>query len=201
MDPLPAGQAVTISDAIVVFHDATACDERDSALRFLQLLGTAYRLIHRPPTQYRDWVGRAEQTLHDLQAASEATIRHYGHTYIHPYTAAEYPDIMVQMSVIAAIHDFAAWTGAPIAFEEELSAGLVKFHDTKLARCAAICPMSAAIRTRMRSIAGICIIRCSISVGWRSMATRARGISFSPRSITRSAPGVISAMSGRSSSR
>jgi hypothetical protein len=39
---------------------------------------------------------------------------------------------MVQMSLIASIRDYAAWTGAPIAFETQLAAGLVKFHDTKL---------------------------------------------------------------------
>ncbi len=133
VNALPAGTPVTISDAVLVFHDATACDERDSALRFLQMSAAAYRLIDRPATAYRDWVGRAEQTLHDLRTAPEATIRHYGHTYIHPYTDAEYPDIMVQMSLLAAIHDFAAWTEVPIAFEAELAAGLLKFHDTKLA--------------------------------------------------------------------
>jgi hypothetical protein len=30
-DPLPAGKPVTMSDAILVFHDGTACDEQDSA--------------------------------------------------------------------------------------------------------------------------------------------------------------------------
>jgi hypothetical protein len=132
VDPLPAGKAVTLSDAILVFHDAAACNEQDSALRFLQMSGAAYRLIDRPATEFRDWVGRAEQTLDDLQTAPQATIRHYGHTYVHPYTDAEYPDIMVQMSLISSIRDFAAWSKVPVAFEEELSAGLAKFHDTKL---------------------------------------------------------------------
>ncbi|MDB5687541.1 MAG: hypothetical protein JWR77_2130 [Rhizorhabdus sp.] len=132
VDPLPAGKTVTVSDAILVFHDSTACDEQDQALRFLQMSGAAYRLLDLPPTEYRDWIGRAERTLDDLQTAPEATIHHYGHVYIHPYTDAEYPDIMVQMSLIASIRDFATWTQQPIAFETELAAGLVKFHDTKL---------------------------------------------------------------------
>lgn len=132
VDPLPAGQAVTISDAILVFHDSAACDEQDMALRFLQMSGAAYRLLDRPATEFRDWIGRADRTLKDLQSVPKATIRHYGHTYIHPYTAAEYPDIMVQMSLIASIRDYANWQQAPIGFGAELWAGLVKFHDTDL---------------------------------------------------------------------
>lgn len=131
-NPLPAGKAVTMSDAILVFHDDAACDEQDSARRFLQLLGVAYRQLDAPATQYRDWVWRAEKTLHDLATAREATIRHYGHRYIHPYTAAEYPDIMVQMSIISALRDYAVWTGAEIPFAESLEAGVGKFHDPQL---------------------------------------------------------------------
>ncbi|MFD1786825.1 hypothetical protein ACFSC3_04495 [Sphingomonas floccifaciens] len=130
--PLPAGEATILSDAILVFrHDAPA-DERDSARRFLQMLGVAYKQIALPRTDYRDWIDRAERTLHDLDTAPEATIRHYGHRYVHPYTAAEYPDIMVQMSLVAAIHDWSRWTGEPHPLEAELKAGVEKFYDPKL---------------------------------------------------------------------
>ena len=132
VDPLPADKSVTVSDAIIVFHDDAACDEQDSARRFLQMLGAAYRRLDFPKTAYRDWPGRAERTLKNLETAPEATIRHYGHPYIHPYTGTEYPDVMVQMSIIAALRDFAAWRSEPIAFEEELAAGLDKFHDRRL---------------------------------------------------------------------
>ncbi len=131
-DPLPAGKPVTISDALLAFHDDPAGDERESAKRFLQLLGTVYRQIELPRTDFRDWVWRAERTLHDLQTAPEAVIRHYGNTYIHPYTDAEYPDIMVQMMSISTLHDYAAWLQKPIAFEAELAKGLGKFHDPEL---------------------------------------------------------------------
>jgi len=131
-NPLPAGKAVTMSDAILVFHDDPACNEQDSARRFLQLLGAAYRQLDAPETGYRDWVWRADKTLHDLQTASEATIRHYGHTYIHPYTAAEYPDVMVQMAIIAPLRNYAAWTGREIPFCAALEGGLDKFHDPEL---------------------------------------------------------------------
>lgn len=131
-NPLPAGKPVTMSDAILALHDDAACDEQDSARRFLQLLGATYRQLEAPETEYRDWVSRAEKTLNDLQTAPEATINHYGHPYIHPYTDAEYPDVMVQMSIISALRNYAAWTGEAIAFCDALEKGLEKFHDPEL---------------------------------------------------------------------
>ncbi|MFV3131326.1 hypothetical protein [Niveispirillum sp. KHB5.9] len=131
-DPLPAGEEVTLSDAMLVFRHAVALDERESARQFLQMLGVAYRMIDKPPTDYRDWVDRSERTLRDLDKAPEATISHYGHRYVHPYTGAEYPDIMVQMSIIAALHDWGKWCGEPHALEAEFKAGLGKFYDPKL---------------------------------------------------------------------
>jgi hypothetical protein len=129
---LTAGVEVTLSDAILVFRHEAPPHERESARRFLQMLGVAYKLLDLPGTDYRDWIERSERTLRDLDKAPEATISHYGNRYIHPYTAAEYPDIMVQMSVIAAIHDWGKWRGEPHPLEAELKAGLGKFYDPKL---------------------------------------------------------------------
>lgn len=131
-NPLMPGEEVTLSDAILVFRHEAPPHERESARQFLQMLGTAYRSIDLPHTEYRDWIKRAERTLRDLDQAPEATIRHYGHRYVHPYTAAEYPDIMVQMSIVAAIHDWGKWHGEPHPLEEEFKAGLNKFYDTRL---------------------------------------------------------------------
>lgn len=131
-DPLPPGIEVTLSDAILVFRHEAPSHERDSARQFLQMLGAAYKMLDLPPVEYRDWMDRSERTLRDLDQAPEATIEHYGHRYIHPYTAAEYPDIMVQMSIIAAIHDWGKWRGEPHRLEAEFKAGLGKFYDPKL---------------------------------------------------------------------
>ncbi|MBT2134341.1 hypothetical protein KK137_08355 [Croceibacterium sp. LX-88] len=129
---LPVGKDVTLSDAILVFRHRAPPHERESARQFLQMLGEAYKLIELPQTDYRDWVTRAEKTLVDLDAAPEATIRHYGHRYIHPYTAHEYPDSMVQLSILSAIFDWGRWKGEPHPLEAELRAGLKRFYDPKL---------------------------------------------------------------------
>ncbi len=129
---LAPGQTVTLSDAILVFRHQAPPHERESARQFVQMLGNAYDLLEPPPVEYRDWIDRAERTIRDLEHAPEATIRHYGHRYIHPYTASEYPDIMVQMSVVAALHQWGRWLGEPLPLEAELKAGLDKFYDDKL---------------------------------------------------------------------
>jgi hypothetical protein len=129
---LAAGVEVTVSDAILVFRHEAPPHERESARQFLQMLGVAYKMIDLPHVHYRDWIERAERTLRDLDEAPEATIEHYGHRYIHPYTNAEYPDIMVQMSVISAIHDWGKWHGEPHPLEAEFKAGLERFYDPEL---------------------------------------------------------------------
>jgi hypothetical protein len=131
-ESLPAGKSVTMSDAILVFRHEAPPEERESARQFLQMLGVAYKMIDLPRTEFREWTARAERTLCDLDEAPAATIRHYGHRYIHPYTAAEYPDIMVQMSVVAAIHDWGKWCGEPHPLEAEFKAGVGKFYDSNL---------------------------------------------------------------------
>ncbi|MBU3078085.1 hypothetical protein [Sphingomonas quercus] len=131
-DPLPAGRPVTISDAILVFRHQAPPQERESARQFLQMLGAAYRLLDLPRTDYRDWMKRAEWTLRDLAEAPAATIEHYGHPYVHPYTDSEYPDVMVQMSIISALHDWGKWQGEMPPLKGELQAGVGKFYDPRL---------------------------------------------------------------------
>jgi len=131
-NPLPAGKPVTLSDASIVMRREASTEERESARQFLQMLGVAYQLIEQPSTEYRDWIDRAERTLRDLDESPAATIRHYGHRYVHPYTAAEYPDIMVQMSIISALDDWGKWCGKELPLKAELQAGIGKFYDPKL---------------------------------------------------------------------
>lgn len=132
VDPLPADRETAVSDAFLAFHEAGDADECAIARRYLSLLGAVYRRLDRPVAEYRDWVGRAERTLEDLAEAPEASIWHYGHRYLHPYTNAEYPDSMVQLSVLAAIRDYEVWTRVKTGIGTELAAGLRKFYDPKL---------------------------------------------------------------------
>jgi len=133
VDPLPAGEETAIGDAILVLRDIAAPSEQEKARQFVQMLGTAYTAMHLPPVIYRDWVSRAQRTLKDLDTAPEATCNNYGHRYIRPYTAAEYPDSMVQMTVVAALHDYARWTGKAIPLATELARGMERFFDPELA--------------------------------------------------------------------
>lgn len=132
IEPLAPGKSCTLSDAIIVLRPDCPQGERDSARQFLQMLGAAYRQLALPPTDYRDWVACAEATLRDLDKAPEATIRHYGHRYVHPYTAAEYPDSMVQMTIVQALHEWGKWQGERHPLEREFFVGMDKFFDSGL---------------------------------------------------------------------
>ena len=131
-NPLKAGEPVMVSDALVIMHDDPHPTEQSSARRFLQMLASAYRQIELPPVEYRDWVARSKATLRDLAKAPEARVNHYGHHYVRPYTAAEYPDIMVQTTIVAALHDWAGWQKSEVELEGTLAAGVPKFYDPKL---------------------------------------------------------------------
>ncbi|TCU51417.1 hypothetical protein EDF58_1257 [Novosphingobium sp. PhB57] len=130
--PLRAGEEITLSDGILVVRHHAPPHERESARQFLQMLGEAYKLLDLPRTEYRDWVERADRTLADLENAPEAKVQAYGHHYVHPYTASEYPDSMVQISILAAVFDWGRWRGQPHSLEAALRAGLRRFYDPKL---------------------------------------------------------------------
>ncbi len=132
VNPLPKGEEITLSDALLVFRKDAPQNEAHSARLFLQMLGSAYRLMDKPDCEFHDWPERAERTAHDLATARDATIRHYGHTYVHPYTASEYPDSMVQVITLSTLHDYGAWLGKPLPLEKKLAAGLDRFYDADL---------------------------------------------------------------------
>lgn len=129
---LPPATPVTLTDAFVVIRQAAGEEESENARQFLQMLGAVYSQIDHPATRYRDWTGRSRRTLRDLARAPAATTTHYGHKYVHPYTAAEYPDSMVQLTVLAAVHDWSCWQQRKHPLEDELAAGLNRFHDREL---------------------------------------------------------------------
>lgn len=130
--PLEPGQEMILSDAVLVLRSDHPAHERESARQFLQMLGAAYEMIEHPPTQFHDWVERARRTVEDIAHSPKATVRHYGNLFVHPYTDAEYPDSMVQISLIAALHGWGEWQGKTTQLEQDLAKGLRHFYDPKL---------------------------------------------------------------------
>ena len=57
---LAAGETVVLSDAILVFRREAPQHERESARRFIQMLGEAYQMLDLPGTEFRDWIGARE---------------------------------------------------------------------------------------------------------------------------------------------
>ncbi|MFK4872169.1 hypothetical protein [Novosphingobium sp. ZW T3_23] len=129
---LKAGQKVTLYDTILSIRAYPQQEETDSAWQFLDMLGAVYGWLSPPTPALHDWNARAEATLWDLENAPEAKVRHYGHTYFHPYTASEYPDAMVQLSIASALQDWSRWTGEPHSLSREIMAGIGKFYDDEL---------------------------------------------------------------------
>ena len=130
--PLPAGQETVVSDALVTFADACAGDEMQSARHFVDMLADIYPHIDKPEPKFHDWIDRSHRTLHDLAHAEPARIRHYGHTYLHAYTDAEYPDSMVQMSILSSLREWELAQGRTEPVSTELGAGIGRFFDKDL---------------------------------------------------------------------
>lgn len=133
VQPLAAGRTITLSRALVALHHGDAREESDLAAHFLTLTGAIYPLLERPKLHWRDWPTRARQTAKDLANAPGATIRHYGHTYVHPYHEAEYPDSMAQITLLAAMRDWENGVGESLAITDTLEAGIGRFYDPELA--------------------------------------------------------------------
>ncbi len=129
---LPAGKSIVIYDTRLVFRHKPEEEETESAWQFLDMLGAIYRNLDKPETQRRDWVDRSRQTLRDLKASPKARVRHHGETYFRPYTAAENPDSMVELSLLSAIHDWGEWEGKKEPLEARALRGLEKFYDPEL---------------------------------------------------------------------
>jgi hypothetical protein len=129
---LPAGKRLTLYDTILTIRAYPQHAEADSAWQFLDMLGAIYPWLCPPQPVFRDWRSRAERTIGDLLHAPEARIEHYGHTYFHAYTASEYPDAMVQLSIASALDEWGRWSGVRHPLEREAKAGLEKFYDPEL---------------------------------------------------------------------
>ncbi|MDV6330809.1 hypothetical protein [Asticcacaulis sp. 201] len=130
--PLSAGQEIVLSDALLSFREDEAPDEMKSARLFIEMLADIYPHLDKPDVKFHDWIDRAERTLKDLAHAPQASLTHYGHTYLHAYTDAEYPDSMVQMSVLASLREWELAEGRSETLSHDLAAGIGRFFDADL---------------------------------------------------------------------
>lgn len=129
---LPAGKATVLYDTRLVFRHKREEEEAESAWQFLDMLGAIYRGLEKPTIVRRDWVARSRKTLRDLETSPKLRERHFGETYFHPYTSAEYPDSMVQLTLLSAIRDWSWWDGVEHPLANEIRRGLERFYDPKL---------------------------------------------------------------------
>lgn len=129
---LPAGKSLMLYDTILAVRAYPQNEEADSAWQFLDMIGAIYPLLSPPKADFRDWPARAEATVRDLMHAPEARIEHFGHVYFHPYTASEYPDVMVQLAIASALDDWSRWKGLRHPLVRQIMAGIEGFHDSEL---------------------------------------------------------------------
>lgn len=129
---LKAHQQVMLYDTILAIRAYPQDEEADSAWQFLDMLGGLYPWLSPPKADFRNWPQRADATVADLMHAPEARIEHYGHTYFHPYTASEYPDVMVQLAIASSLDDWGRWQGIRHPLVREIMAGIEGFHDKEL---------------------------------------------------------------------
>lgn len=129
---LPAGQRLTLYDTLLVVRGYPEQAEDASAWQFLDMMGSVYGSLEPPTPHFRDWPQRAEATIHDLVNAGSARTEHFGHSYFHPYTAAEYPDVMVQLSLASALDEWGRWSGVRHPLVREIMAGIDGFYDDEL---------------------------------------------------------------------
>lgn len=130
--PLPKGEEIVVSDALLTFNPSRAANEMESARHFVDMLAELYPYLDKPEAEFHDWIERSERALKDLATAPSARISHYGHTYLHAYTDAEYPDSMVQMSILASLREWEFSQGKTEPLSEELAAGIGRFFDKEL---------------------------------------------------------------------
>lgn len=129
---LRAGKPIRLYDTHLVLRTHGEHGEADSAWQFLDMLCAVYRHLEKPRTRRRDWLARSNMTLRDLQSSAKVRERHFGNVYFHPYTSAEHPDVMVQLSLMSAVEDWSRWNGRRHPLLREIRKGLSRFHDRKL---------------------------------------------------------------------
>lgn len=129
---LKKGREVSLCDAFVRLWRDLPADNHDCARRFLDGVAAVYPHLSPPPVKYRDWPTMAAATVRDLTHSSKVSEEQQGYLYLHPYTSSEYPDSMVQLSVVVALREYEGWTGTPLPVAGRLREAVPNFFDPKL---------------------------------------------------------------------
>lgn len=130
--PLRGAKTVKLLDTFLAVDEDVPMSPQKVCDQFLRLLAGIYLHLDRPIPNHHDWPDRAKITLQNLVRDKRLVRRDYGQLYLRPYVEAEYPDSMVQMSVIAALHGYGEWRGWRVLLEERLRIGMRRFYDSDL---------------------------------------------------------------------
>ena len=126
------GKPIGVNDAFVHLSETIPADPRASAKLFLEMLANVYTELPKPQTQYHDWPKMARATLRDLNHSPKLRIEQQGYLYLRPYTDAEYPDSMVQLTVLLPLMEFADWSQEKVPLAGQLREAFYNFFDPKL---------------------------------------------------------------------
>lgn len=132
--PLPAGKAVTVSDAYIICSEAVIKTEVDAAKAYLDHLASVYVQLPKPDTTYRDWPTIATLGLEDLRYNKGCWTQAEGKSYLNAYVC-DYdtpPEVMVQLVVLVPLTEYFDWQGGPDPLLDDLHAGLEAFYDEKI---------------------------------------------------------------------
>ncbi len=120
--PLLASNEYVISDAYLVLRDCAPLSEGEAALQYLEALAQVAGLLEPPPRAYRSWPARAYQTVYDLSQSPECSNVVDGRRYLAPYVNVKNkpPESMVQLTVLVALLEYEAWSGAKFDLTQDL---------------------------------------------------------------------------------
>lgn len=131
--PLPEKKFV-VSDAYVNLTAAIPSDEIEISKSFLEHLSQIYAVMPKPETNYNDWQHISESALNDITNNKGCWSYASSHPYLNAYLS-DYetpPEIMVQLSVLHAVTEYAKWTGKKYTVTKDIKNGLQAFYDPEL---------------------------------------------------------------------
>jgi hypothetical protein len=130
--PLAKGKEISLCDAFVQMWPDRPQNNHDCVRRFLNSTAEFYPELGPPECPYRDWPTMAAATARDLTNSSKLWVEEQGYLYLQPYTSAEYPDSMVQLSVLVGLLEYQHWIEKRLPIAVRLREAVYNFFDPKL---------------------------------------------------------------------